>query len=235
MLFTDASQRLSRRELRHVRRVAARHPRALLHGTRARYDPATPAARAGDRRPVLPERRRAVGRRPGTCSSPRPASYRIWKVDARRRATSTREHSRRVGRRAGPGDRSTTCRAFPDNLTRSAAGRLWTGLTKPRSRADRPGRGEARGCGPMTLRLPKSLWPVPPAYGHVHRVRRRRPRRGRPAGPVRPDCRRPAASRSTTAGSYVHSLHAGAFGILDAAAAAPPPPVGSARRIWTLP
>ncbi len=55
---------------------------------------------------------------------------------------------------------------FPDNLTRSPSGRLWVGLTKPRSPvidavAPYPFLRE------LTLRLPRVLWPVPKAYGHV--------------------------------------------------------------------
>jgi sugar lactone lactonase YvrE len=55
---------------------------------------------------------------------------------------------------------------FPDNLTRGEQGRIWVGLTKPRSReadwtADKPW------LRAMMLRLPRALWPVPPAYGHV--------------------------------------------------------------------
>ncbi len=55
---------------------------------------------------------------------------------------------------------------FPDNLTRSASGRLWVGLTKPRS----PVIDAAAGypfVRQLTLRLPRFLWPVPKAYGHV--------------------------------------------------------------------
>jgi sugar lactone lactonase YvrE len=55
---------------------------------------------------------------------------------------------------------------FPDNLTRSASGRLWVGLTKPRSPVI-----DAVAAHPfarqLTLRLPRFLWPVPKAYGHV--------------------------------------------------------------------
>jgi sugar lactone lactonase YvrE len=55
---------------------------------------------------------------------------------------------------------------FPDNLTRSAGGRLWVGLTKPRSPVI-----DAAAQHPfvrqLTLRLPRFLWPVPKAYGHV--------------------------------------------------------------------
>ncbi|MDO9238315.1 MAG: SMP-30/gluconolactonase/LRE family protein [Aquabacterium sp.] len=55
---------------------------------------------------------------------------------------------------------------FPDNLTRSSSGRIWVGLTKPRSPVV-----DALAPYPflrqITLRLPRFLWPVPPAYGHV--------------------------------------------------------------------
>lgn len=55
---------------------------------------------------------------------------------------------------------------FPDNLTHSAGGRLWVGLTKPRSSVI-----DAAALHPfvrqLTLRLPRFLWPVPKAYGHV--------------------------------------------------------------------
>jgi sugar lactone lactonase YvrE len=55
---------------------------------------------------------------------------------------------------------------YPDNLTRGAQGRLWVGLTKPRS----PIADQAAGMPwlrAMMLRLPRALWPVPPAYGHL--------------------------------------------------------------------
>ena len=55
---------------------------------------------------------------------------------------------------------------YPDNLTRGEEGRIWVGLTKPRSpvldlSAEHPW------IRSLTLRLPRSLWPVPKAYGHV--------------------------------------------------------------------
>ncbi len=55
---------------------------------------------------------------------------------------------------------------FPDNVTRGENGRFWTGLTKPRGKvvdfaADKPWLRE------LTLRLPRALWPVPKAYGHI--------------------------------------------------------------------
>ncbi|MCH8180548.1 MAG: SMP-30/gluconolactonase/LRE family protein [Proteobacteria bacterium] len=55
---------------------------------------------------------------------------------------------------------------YPDNLTRGEGGRVWVGLTKPRSPVI-----DAAARHPMlrsiTLRLPRALWPVPKAYGHL--------------------------------------------------------------------
>lgn len=55
---------------------------------------------------------------------------------------------------------------YPDNLMRGLDGKLWMGLVKPRNPtidklADKPFLRK------VTLRLPRALWPVPKAYGHV--------------------------------------------------------------------
>lgn len=145
--------------------------------------------------------------------------YRIWKVEA-----SARELDARA--LAGGGDERARVIAanlpgFPDNLTRSADGHLWTGLTKPRSSTvdGMAGRPALRA---LTLRLPKSLWPVPPAYGHVIAFDEE--------GQVVADLQDPAGRIAETSGVtehggrlYVHSLHAGAFGVIDAAAGLAPP------------
>lgn len=101
---------------------------------------------------------------------------------------------------------------FPDNLARGADGRYWTGLTKPRSQsidrmAGKPWLRE------LTLRLPKVLWPVPPAYGHVIAFDE--------GGRILLDLQDPAGRLPETSGAtehegrlYVQSLHATAFGIL---------------------
>jgi sugar lactone lactonase YvrE len=146
--------------------------------------------------------------------------YRIWKVNATAR-----------GLDAGALDPAGDGRArvvvsnlpgFPDNLTRSADGRLWTGLTKPRS-STVDWMSERPALRALTLRLPKSLWPVPPAYGHVIAFDEE--------GQVVADLQDPAGRIAETSGVtehdgrlYVHSLHAGAFGIIDAAAAGLAPP-----------
>ncbi len=55
---------------------------------------------------------------------------------------------------------------YPDNLMRGLDGRIWMGLVKPRNPtvdklADKPFLRK------VTLRLPRALWPIPKAYGHV--------------------------------------------------------------------
>lgn len=141
--------------------------------------------------------------------------YRIWKfardaqgIDARAAATSEDARARvLIGNLPG----------FPDNLTRGADGRLWTGFTKPRSNlvdrmADKPA------LRAITLRLPKFLWPVPPAYGHVVAFDE--------GGRIVADLQDPAGRLPETSGAtehngrlYVQSLHAPAFAVLDFPAA----------------
>lgn len=55
---------------------------------------------------------------------------------------------------------------YPDNLMRGLDGRIWLGFAKPRNAtidkmADTPFLRQ------LTLRLPRALWPIPRAYGHV--------------------------------------------------------------------
>ena len=55
---------------------------------------------------------------------------------------------------------------YPDNLMRGQDGRIWLGFAKPRNAtvdklADQPFLRK------LTYRLPRALWPIPKAYGHV--------------------------------------------------------------------
>ena len=55
---------------------------------------------------------------------------------------------------------------YPDNLMRGLDGKIWLGFAKPRNptidkMADKPFMRK------LTLRLPRALWPIPKAYGHV--------------------------------------------------------------------
>jgi sugar lactone lactonase YvrE len=55
---------------------------------------------------------------------------------------------------------------YPDNLMRAPDGKIWLGFAKPRNPtidvlADKPFMRK------VTLRLPRFMWPIPKAYGHV--------------------------------------------------------------------
>ncbi len=104
---------------------------------------------------------------------------------------------------------------YPDNLMRGLDGRIWVGLVKPRNPkvdqlAQRPW------LRSLTLRLPRALWPIPKAYGHVFAFNE--------AGQVVVDLQDPSGSYPETTSVtetrdrlYVQSLHAHELGWL------PPP------------
>jgi sugar lactone lactonase YvrE len=99
---------------------------------------------------------------------------------------------------------------YPDNLMRGLDGRVWVGFAKPRSTtvdglADKPFLRK------VTLRLPRALWPVPPAYGHVMAFD--------DAGRIVAVLQDPSGAYPETTGIteteqrlYVQSLHANALG-----------------------
>ncbi|MGZ5267331.1 MAG: SMP-30/gluconolactonase/LRE family protein [Caldimonas sp.] len=98
----------------------------------------------------------------------------------------------------------------PDNLMRGLDGRIWVGLVKPRGAFldDNAGRPWMRS---LAMRLPRSLWPVPPAYGHVFAFDE--------SGKVLVDLQDPSgAYPETTAVTetadrlYIQSLHAKTLG-----------------------
>ena len=86
--------------------------------------------------------------------------YRVWKIatDARDLDVSTPGPQARLLLDNLPG--------YPDNLMRGLDGKIWMGLTKPRSPVV-DGMAEKPFLRQLTLRLPRALWPVPKAYGHV--------------------------------------------------------------------
>ncbi|MGE0497261.1 MAG: SMP-30/gluconolactonase/LRE family protein [Ramlibacter sp.] len=86
--------------------------------------------------------------------------YRVWKIDI----TAQDLNIAQAGTQAWlvfdnlPG--------YPDNLMRGLDGKIWMGLVKPRNptidkMATQPFMRK------LTLRLPRFLWPIPRAYGHV--------------------------------------------------------------------
>ncbi len=89
--------------------------------------------------------------------------YRIWWIDASVRdldlATVPAESNE-------AGILIDNLPGYPDNLMRGLEGRIWVGLVKPRS-ATVDAMAERPFLRMLTLRLPRSLWPVPVPYGHV--------------------------------------------------------------------
>ena len=55
---------------------------------------------------------------------------------------------------------------YPDNLMRGRDGKIWLGLAAPRS-PDADNLADKPFIRSIVMRLPRALWPVPKAYGHV--------------------------------------------------------------------
>jgi len=137
-------------------------------------------------------------------------TYRVLKIDRDSNAIDAGKAVR--DRLAGVTVLLDNLPGFPDNVTRGADGRFWTGFTKPRSEAI-DGMSGKPWLRALTLRLPKSLWPVPAAYGHVIAFNEQ--------GEVLFDLQDPSGKLPETSGAterdgvlYVQSLHADAFGVL---------------------
>jgi sugar lactone lactonase YvrE len=144
-------------------------------------------------------------------------AYRVWRVDA-----AARKLDLRRGPRPGAEVILDRLPGFPDNLTRGMDGRIWLGLVKPRTAsADRmAGNIFMR---KLALRLPRFLWPLPPAYGHVLAFNE--------DGRVVADLQDPSGAYPDTTGVletadrlYIQSLHTGAIGWLPKARARLPQP-----------
>ena len=138
------------------------------------------------------------------------SEYRVWKVDLQANNLSAKV----------PGGQArillTNLPGYPDNLMRGNNGRIWVGLTKPRAAAvDKM--AALPWLRKVTLRLPKFLWPVPPAYGHVLAFDE--------SGKVVADLQDPSGRFPETSGAFeaggrlvIQSLHAHDIGWLPASA-----------------
>lgn len=133
--------------------------------------------------------------------------YRIWKVAVTAADVSAKQ----------PGATASVLLdnlpGYPDNLMRGQGGKIWVGLVKPRGAFidNTAGKPWLRS---LSMRLPKALWPVPPAYGHVFAFDE--------AGKVLVDLQDPSgAYPDTTAVTetddrlYIQSLHAKTLGWVD--------------------
>ncbi|NJD30899.1 MAG: SMP-30/gluconolactonase/LRE family protein [Gammaproteobacteria bacterium] len=214
MLFTDASQRFSPVELGTFDAALLDIMEHSCTGRVLEFDPATGQSRVVIGGLCFPNGVALSGDQSHFFIA-ETGEYRVWKVDvnasnldARVVANDPANMQARVILANLPG--------FPDNLTRGADGRLWTGLTKPRAKAidDMSGKPFLRA---ISLRLPKSLWPVPPAYGHVIAFDE--------DGKVVADLQDPGGRLPETSGAteyqgdlYIQSLHADALGVLPMSA-----------------
>ena len=133
--------------------------------------------------------------------------YRVWKIPAEARELDIAQGGApaRLLLDNLPG--------YPDNLMRGRDGKIGMGLTKPRSPVV-DGMAEKPFLRAMTLRLPRALWPVPKAYGHVMAFTE--------DGKIVADLQDPSgAYPETTAVTetadrlYVQSLHAKGLGWMD--------------------
>lgn len=130
--------------------------------------------------------------------------YRVWKVSvgANDLDISTPSDQAKVLFDNLPG--------YPDNLMRGQAGKIWLGFAKPRNPtidklAAKPFMRK------LTLRLPRVLWPIPKAYGHVMAFTE--------DGKVVADFQDPSGAYPETTGVtetadrlYIQSLHARGIG-----------------------
>lgn len=99
---------------------------------------------------------------------------------------------------------------YPDNLMRGLDGKIWLGFAKPRNPTidNLAGKPFMR---QLTLRLPRALWPIPQAYGHVMAFTE--------DGKVVADLQDPTGQYPETTGVtetserlYIQSLHAKGLG-----------------------
>ena len=202
--FTDASRRFGAKAFGGTF-IASVHD-ILEHQSTGRlleYDPATKATRVllGD---LCFANGVALSSDEQSLFVSETGEYRIWKVAVGAQNLSAKQ--------PGPGavPLLSNLPGYPDNLMRGEGGRLWTGLTKPRGAFidDNAGKPWLR---KLVMRLPRSLWPVPPAYGHVFAFNEE--------GKVLADLQDPSgAYPETTAVTetadrlYIQSLHAKTLG-----------------------
>ena len=209
MVFTDASQRMSPQRYGTFDAALFDIIEQSCTGRVLEFDPAAGSTRIVATGLCFPngvaltaDERSLIVAETGT--------YRVLKIDRGSNAIDAGKAVR--DRSAGVAVLLDNLPGFPDNVTRGAEGRFWTGFTKPRSAAI-DGMSGKPWLRSLTLRLPRTLWPVPAAYGHVIAFDEQ--------GHVLLDLQDPSGQLPETSGAtehdgvlYVQSLHADAFGVL---------------------
>ncbi len=137
--------------------------------------------------------------------------YRIWKVGVGASEVSAKQAN------SAASVLLANLPGHPDNLMRGQGGKLWVGLVKPRGVFIDNSAGKPW-LRSLAMRLPKALWPVPPAYGHVFAFDE--------SGKVLADLQDPSgaypeatAVTETDDRLYIQSLHAKSLGWMDKKAA----------------
>jgi YD repeat-containing protein len=86
--------------------------------------------------------------------------YRVWKLSVKAQDLDV----------AKPGPLASVLLenlpGYPDNLMRGLDGKIWLGFAKPRN-STIDNLSTKTFMRKLTMRLPRALWPVPKAYGHV--------------------------------------------------------------------
>ncbi len=130
--------------------------------------------------------------------------YRIWKlsIDSKDMDISTPDSGAVLLLENLPG--------YPDNLMRGIGGKIWVGLAKPRNTLV-DALSEIPFLRKVTLRLPRFLWPIPRAYGHVFAFQE--------DGKILESLQDPSGAYPETTGAtetptklYIQSLHSHAIG-----------------------
>ena len=205
--FTDASQRFGAKDSGGTFNASVLD--ILEHQSTGRlleYDPATKATRVL-LRDLCFANGLALSADEQSVFVNETGEYRIWKVDVNAADVSAKQPT------SAASVLLANLPGHPDNLMRGRDGRIWVGLVKPRgafvdNSASKPW------LRSLAMRLPKSLWPVPPAYGHVFAFDE--------SGKVIVDLQDPSgaypdatAVTETDDRLYIQSLHAKTLGWTD--------------------
>ena len=135
--------------------------------------------------------------------------YRVWKIAAQ---ADNLDVLQTAGKSPQASVLFDNLPGYPDNLMRGLDGKIWLGFAKPRNPTidNLAGKPFMR---QLTLRLPRVLWPIPQAYGHVMAFTE--------DGNVVADLQDPTGQYPETTGVtetperlYIQSLHAKGLGWL---------------------
>jgi sugar lactone lactonase YvrE len=205
--FTDASRRFGAKDWGGTFNASVLD--ILEHQSTGRlleYDPATKATRVVLRDLCFPNGLALSADEQHVFVS-ETGEYRIWKVGVGAADVSARQPT------AATTALLSNLPGHPDNLMRGQGGKIWVGLVKPRGAFIDNSAGKPW-LRSVAMRLPKSLWPVPPAYGHVFAFDE--------SGKVVADLQDPSgaypeatAVTETEDRLYIQSLHAKSLGWMD--------------------